>query len=75
MSESTWSPTPVPDSLTTVQRSVAGYVLMPDDEEVLETCLMGIRRAIDRINTRTWNWALTYSTITFVAGTQEYGLD
>jgi hypothetical protein len=54
---------------------VAGYVLMPTDDEVLETAAAGIRRAIDRINTRTWNWALTYSTITFVAGTQEYGLD
>jgi hypothetical protein len=75
MSESTWTPTPITDTLTTIQKSVAGYVLMPTDDEVLETALMGIRRAIDRMNSRTWNWALTYSTITFVASTQEYTLD
>jgi len=27
------------------------------------------------MNTRNWNWALTYSTLTFIAGTQEYALD
>ena len=75
MSESTWAPTPIADTYNTVQTMVAGYVLMPTDAEVLETAAAGIRRAIDRLNTRNWNWALTYSTITFVAGTQEYGLD
>jgi len=75
MSESTWAPTPYADTLTSIQKAVAGYVLMPTDPEVLETALMGLKRAIDRLNTRTWNWALTYSTITFVAGTQEYALD
>jgi hypothetical protein len=75
MSESTWTPTPVTDSLTTIKKAVAGYVLMPTDDEVLETAEMGVRRAIDRINTRTWNWALTHSTVTFVASTQEYTID
>lgn len=75
MGESTWAPTPITDTLTTLQKLVAGYVLMPTDDEVLECALAGIRRAVDRINTRTWNWALNYSTITFVAGTQEYALD
>jgi len=75
MSESTWSPTPYADTFQTVQKLVAGYVLMPTDDEVLDCAAQGIRRAIDRLNTRNWNWALTYSTITFVAGTQEYGLD
>jgi hypothetical protein len=75
MSESTWSPTPAADTLGTLQKAIAGYVLMPTDDEVLETALMGIRRAIDRLNTRKWNWAATYSTVTFVAGTQEYTLD
>jgi hypothetical protein len=75
MSESTWAPTPAAETLQTVQKLVAGYVLMPTDDEVLETAAAGIRRAIDRLNTRPWNWALTYSTITFVAATQEYGLD
>ena len=75
MSETTWTPTPAADTLGNVQKLVAGYVLMPTDPEVNETALMGIRRAIDRLNTRTWNWALTYQTITFVAGTQEYTLD
>ena len=75
MSESTWAPTPAAETLQTLQKLVAGYVLMPTDDEVLECALAGIRRGIDRLNTRNWNWALTYSTITFVAGTQEYGLD
>ena len=75
MSETTWAPTPYADTLQTVQKLVAGYVLMPDDTEVLECAAAGIRRAIDRLNTRDWNWALTYSTITFVAGTQEYTVD
>jgi len=75
MSESTWTPTPYADTLGNVQKAVAGYVLMPTDDEVLETIFVGIRRGIDRLNSRTWNWALTYQTITFVAGTQEYTLD
>jgi len=75
MTESLWSPTPIGDTYGTIQRAVAGYVLMPTDDEVLDVAGQGIRRAIDGINTRNWNWALTYSTITFVDGTQEYGLD
>ena len=75
MTESLWSPTPYADTFQTIQKLVAGYVLMPTDDEVLDCAAQGIRRAIDRLNTRNWNWALTYSTITFVAGTQEYGLD
>ena len=74
MSESTWQSTPPTDTLTTLQRAVAGYVLMPTDDEVLDTASLGIRRAIDRLNTRTWNWNLVYQDITFVAGTQEYTL-
>lgn len=75
MSETTWTPTPYADTFQTVQKLVAGYVLMPTDDEVLDCAASGIRRAIDRLNTRVWNWALTYSTITFAAGTQEYPLD
>lgn len=75
MSESTWSPAPPADTYGLVQKLVAGYVLMPTDDEVLEAAAAGIRRAIDRLNTRPWNWALTYDTITFVAGTQEYTVD
>lgn len=75
MSETTWAPTPGAETLQAIQKGVAGYVLMPADDEVLDTALQGIRRAVDRLNTRNWNWALTYSTITFIAGTQEYGLD
>jgi hypothetical protein len=54
---------------------VAGYVLMPTDDEVLETAAAGIRRAIDRLNTRNWNWALTYDDITFVVDQVDYQLD
>jgi hypothetical protein len=75
MSESTWSPTPGAETFGNIQKSVAGYVLMPTDDEVLDCAAQGIRRAIDRMNTRAWNWALTHSTITFVAGTQEYSID
>jgi len=75
MSESTWSPSPAAEQLQAIQKAVAGYVLMPTDDEALDCANQGIRRAIDRMNTRNWNWALTYSTITFVAGTQEYALD
>jgi len=75
MTESLWSPTPIGETFGAIQKAVAGYVLMPTDDEVLDCAAQGIRRAIDRMNTRNWNWALTYSTITFVAGTQEYGLD
>lgn len=75
MSESTWAPTPGAESLQAIQKAVAGYVLMPTDDEVLDTALQGIRRAVDRMNTRVWNWAATYQTITFVNGTQEYALD
>jgi hypothetical protein len=75
MSESTWAPTPLTDTYQTIQKMVAGYVLMPTDEEVLETAAAGIRRAIDRLNTRTWNWALHDSALTFAAGTRDYALD
>ena len=75
MSESTWSPAPAAESLQAIQKAVAGYVLMPTDDEMLDCALQGIRRGVDRLNSRTWNWALVYQTITFVAGTQEYPLD
>jgi len=67
-------PTPVADTLSMLQKEVAGYVLMPTDPEVLETALAGIRRAIDRLNTRQWNWALVYDDIAFLADQQDYDL-
>lgn len=75
MSESTWSPTPAADSPQIVASLAAGYCLLPDDEEVLDAAAAGIRRAIDRLNSRTWNWALKPQDITFVVGTQEYTLE
>jgi len=75
MSESLWSPTPGPDPFQTIQKSVCGYVLMPDDHEALDVAAQGIRRAIDRLNTRTWAWLMIPETITFEAGVQEYGLE
>ena len=74
MSESTWVPTPIADTYQSIQKAAAGYVLMPTDDEVLDVAGVGIRRAIDKMNSRTWNWALVYNDITFVAGTQEYQL-
>jgi hypothetical protein len=75
MSESTWAPSPYAEQLQAIQKAIAGYVLMPADDEVLDCALQGIKRGVDRLNTRTWNWNLVYQTITFVAGTQEYALD
>lgn len=75
MSESTWVPTPRPEAVSALQKSIAGYVLMPADDEVLDAAMMGIRRAIDRLNLTTWNWAITSQAITFVAGTQTYSLE
>jgi hypothetical protein len=75
MSESTWSPAPSADTYQLVQKLVAGYVLMPTDDEVLECAAAGMRRAIDRLNMRNWNWALQYDDITFVAGQADYVLD
>lgn len=72
MSESTWQSSPVSDTVDSLQKAIAGYVLMPTDEEVLDCAAQGIKRAIDRLNTRQWNWMLWNRTITFVAGTQEY---
>jgi hypothetical protein len=75
MSESTWAPTPASAPLGEILKDVAGYVLMPLDDEVLDVARQGVKAAIAKLNTRTWNWALTYSTVTFAAGTQEYDLD
>lgn len=75
MSESTWSPSPGAETLGTLQRQIASYVLMPDDSECLETALAGIRRAIDKLNTRNWLWMLTYDDITFVAAQSDYTID
>lgn len=74
MSESTWSSTPGTETFGAIQKSVAGYVLMPTDDEVLDCAAQGIRRAIDRLNTRTWNWLLTYDDITFVENQYDYVL-
>ena len=75
MSDSTWSPTPGFETLSFICKMAAGYVLMPDDDEANEIAQAGVRRAIDKLNTRRWNWALTYQDITFTAGTREYTLD
>ena len=74
MSESTWAPTPSTDTFQTIQKQVAGYCLLPTDPEVLETAAAGIRRAIDRLNTKTWNWTVTYDDIDFVVDQTDYAL-
>ncbi len=75
MSESTWSPTPAATQLEALLKSALGYVLMPDGDEERDVAYQGVLRSVDRLNTRQWNWALTYSTVTFAAGQQEYTLD
>lgn len=74
MSESTWSSTPGTETYSAIQKAVAGYVLMPTDPEVIDCAGQGIRRAIDRLNTRNWNWLLTYDDITFVEDQYDYVL-
>ena len=74
MSESTWSSSPNTETYSSIQKAVAGYVLMPTDPEVIDCAGQGIRRAIDRLNTRNWNWLLTYDDITFVEGQYDYVL-
>ena len=74
MSESTWSSSPGTESFGAIQKAVAGYVLMPTDPEVVDCAGQGIRRAIDVLNTRKWNWLLTYDDITFVSGQYDYQL-
>ncbi len=74
MSESTWSPTPAIDNLATLSKQIAGYAGMPDDTEALETAAAGLRRAVDRLNTRKWNWSLNYEDVIFIADQGEYDL-
>jgi hypothetical protein len=74
MSESTWNPSPAAETFSTLQKGVAGYVLMPTDPEVIDCASQGIKRAIDRLNMRNWNWALTYDDITFVENQYDYQL-
>lgn len=73
MSESDWAPVPS-EQLGTISKMVAGYVLMPNDDEAIETAVAGVRRAIDRLNTRRWRWAMSYQDLTIIAGTPSYGL-
>ena len=75
MTESLWSPSPGASTFGEIQKGVAGYVLMPTDPEVIDCAGQGIKRAIDRLNTRNWNWALAYEDITFVAGQYDYSLN
>ena len=72
MSESTFVPTPNPDTLGFITKMAAGYCLKPNVDEVVECATAGVRRAIDTLNMRLWNWALAYQDITFVAATGEY---
>lgn len=75
MGESSPTPFSSPDTLGTICTLAAGYVLMPDDDEAIEIAAAGVRRAIDRLNTRKWRWALSYQDITFVAEQQSYDLN
>ena len=69
------TPSPATESREMLQKSIAGYCLMPpDDLEAMEVALTGIRRAIDRINTRNWHWLLAYDDIEFLADQQDYPL-
>lgn len=74
MGETLWTPTPGTETFGMIQKSISGYALMPEDPEVLESAAAGVRRAIDRLNTRPWNWLITYDDIAFVTGTTDYPL-
>lgn len=70
----TWTPSPAAETFGAIQKAVAGYVLMPTDSEVIDCAGQGLRRGIDRINSRNWNWLLAYDDITFVEGQYDYTL-
>jgi hypothetical protein len=74
MTQSTWSPSPAAPTIQTMQKIVAGYVGMPTDDEALDSALAGIRMAIDRVNQRTWNWAVTFEDIPFDTAIVDYPL-
>ena len=71
---SAFTPTPVAETVAMLQKQIAGYVLMPTNPEVLETALAGMRRGIDRLNTRNWNWALDYDDLDFAVDQYDYEL-
>ena len=75
MSESDWSPVPGVETLGTLTKQVTGYVGLPTDDEATEVAVACIRRAIDKINMRRWNWTIAYQDIQFVVGTAEYGAE
>jgi len=62
------------ETVAMLQKQIAGYVLQPTDDEVLECALAGIRRGIDRLNMVNWSWAITYDDIYFDATLGDYPL-
>lgn len=74
MAESTWAPTPAATPIATLKKQVAGYCLMPTDTEALETALAGIQLAVDKINSRTWNWLVIDEEIIFDTAVIDYRL-
>jgi len=66
------APSPANDSLAAMQNEVARFVLLPDQNEVLAIAGQEIRNAIKRVNTRVWNWGITWFDITSVLDQADY---
>lgn len=66
--------TPQARPFSELKRDVASYVQMPDQAEALVAAGVGINNAIRTLNSRTWNWSLTYTDITLASGTFDYTL-
>lgn len=71
----TFTQIPASTAFSALYARVQNYVLSPSDTDAVSLAKEGINEAIDRLNTRNWNWARVASSITLTAGTQEYALN
>lgn len=66
------APSPANDSLAEMQNEVARFVLFPDVDEVLDIAGQEIRNGIKYVNTRVWQWNITWLDITTVLDQADY---
>lgn len=71
----TTAQSPLAANLAGLKKNVASYVQGASLTSVLGDAGVAINAAIDRLNTRNWNWLLKNQTITFVAATATYQVD
>jgi hypothetical protein len=68
------SPTPAVRAFSDLKNEVARYVKAPNDTDALAAAGSCINNAIRRLNTRAWQWSLTYQDITLAASDASYSL-